>query len=59
LRLGCRAFAIVRGDGQYAPELVLDLLEPILEGESDLVEGSRMLGGAARESGSLPTIAMS
>jgi len=51
LRLGCRAFAIVHADGQYAPELVLDLLEPILEGESDLVQGSRMLGGAARAGG--------
>lgn len=51
LRLGCGAFAIVHADGQYAPELVLDLLEPILAGESDLVQGSRILGGAARAGG--------
>lgn len=51
LRLGCRGFAIVHADGQYAPELVLDLLEPILSGEADLVQGSRFLGGGAREGG--------
>jgi glycosyltransferase involved in cell wall biosynthesis len=51
LRLGCRGFAVVHADGQYAPELVLDLLEPILSGEADLVQGSRFLGGGARAGG--------
>lgn len=50
-RLGCRGFAIVHADGQYAPERVLELLEPILSGEADLVQGSRLLGGGAREGG--------
>ena len=27
------AFAIVHSDGQYAPEVVLDLMKPILEGK--------------------------
>jgi glycosyltransferase involved in cell wall biosynthesis len=51
LRLGCRGFAVLHADGQYAPERVLDLLEPILSGRADLVQGSRMLGGGAREGG--------
>jgi glycosyltransferase involved in cell wall biosynthesis len=51
LRLGCRGFAVVHADGQYAPELVLDLLAPILSGEADVVQGSRMLGGKALSGG--------
>jgi glycosyltransferase involved in cell wall biosynthesis len=51
LRLGCRGFAVLHADGQYAPELVLDLLEPVLSGKADLVQGSRMLGGGARQGG--------
>lgn len=54
LRLGCQGFAIVHADGQYAPELVLDLLDPILAGEADLVQGSRMLQGGARAGGMPP-----
>lgn len=48
---GGEAFAVVHSDGQYAPELVLDLMEPILSGDADIVQGSRMLGGGAREGG--------
>jgi glycosyltransferase involved in cell wall biosynthesis len=51
LRLGCRGFAVLHADGQYAPERVLDLLETVLSGRADLVQGSRMLGGGAREGG--------
>jgi glycosyltransferase involved in cell wall biosynthesis len=39
-------------DGQYEAELIPRMIEPILEGEADLVLGSRMLvPGAAREAG--------
>ena len=38
---------IVHSDGQYAPEVVLDLMKPILEGKSHIVQGSRMVGGGA------------
>jgi glycosyltransferase involved in cell wall biosynthesis len=39
-------------DGQYEPELIPKLIEPILIGEADMVLGSRMLvPGAAREAG--------
>lgn len=51
LERGARAFAVVHADGQYAPELVMDLLAPILAGEAQIVQGSRMLGGGARAGG--------
>jgi glycosyltransferase involved in cell wall biosynthesis len=39
-------------DGQYEPELIPRMIEPILNGEADLVLGSRMLvPGAAKEAG--------
>jgi glycosyltransferase involved in cell wall biosynthesis len=39
-------------DGQYEPELIPQLIEPILLGNADLVLGSRMMvAGAAREAG--------
>lgn len=48
---GCDAFAVVHADGQYAPELVLELLAPINRGEADIVQGSRLLGGKALAGG--------
>lgn len=39
-------------DGQYEPELIPDLIRPILAGEADFVLGSRMtVPGRARENG--------
>ena len=44
--------ALVHGDGQYAPEKLPELLQPLLSGEADAVFGSRMLlPGAARRGG--------
>jgi glycosyltransferase involved in cell wall biosynthesis len=42
--------ALVHGDGQYAPECLPALVEPLAAGEADAVFGSRMLtpGGARR-----------
>ncbi len=40
-----RGFDIVvmlHGDGQYAPEVLGDLLQPLIDGEADMVFGSRM-----------------
>lgn len=34
--------ALVHGDGQYAPEALGDLLEPLVNGTADMVFGSRM-----------------
>ena len=43
---------MLHGDGQYAPESLPDLLEPLLKGEADAVFGSRiMIKGAARKGG--------
>ncbi len=41
---------LLHGDGQYAPEMLPDLLAPLARGEADVVLGSRMLtpGGARR-----------
>jgi glycosyltransferase involved in cell wall biosynthesis len=43
--------ALIHGDGQYAPECLPDLLQPLLAGEADAVLGSRMMTrfGALRE----------
>jgi len=48
---GCEAFAIVHADGQYAPELVPELLTPILKGEAEIVQGSRLLKGNPLQGG--------
>ena len=52
-----RGFDIVvllHGDGQYAPEVMQELLTPLERGQADMVMGSRMLieGGAIR--GNMP-----
>jgi len=41
---------MLHGDGQYAPESMPDLLQPLLEGKADAVFGSRMMikGGALK-----------
>jgi glycosyltransferase involved in cell wall biosynthesis len=51
LEEGAGAFAVIHADGQYAPELVLTLLEPIEIGDAEIVQGSRMIGGGARKGG--------
>jgi glycosyltransferase involved in cell wall biosynthesis len=44
--------ALLHGDGQYAPEALPALLEPLQVGRADAVFGSRMLvAGAARKGG--------
>ncbi|MEM7248810.1 MAG: glycosyltransferase [Acidobacteriota bacterium] len=40
---GFDAVALLHGDGQYAPELLPELVEPILDGRADAVFGSRMM----------------
>ena len=43
--LDARAAVYVDADGEYPPEQIPDLLEPIESGESDYVLGSRYLAG--------------
>lgn len=37
---------MLHGDGQYAPEMMPALIEPLLHGEADMVFGSRITGDA-------------
>ncbi|MEM8952577.1 MAG: glycosyltransferase family 2 protein [Verrucomicrobiota bacterium] len=48
---GFEIMIVVHADGQYAPELALKLAEPIERGDTEIVQGSRMIGGGAREGG--------
>ncbi len=49
---GLDIVVMLHGDGQYAPESLPDLLEPLINGEADAVFGSRiMIKGAARKGG--------
>jgi SAM-dependent methyltransferase len=47
---GLDVVVLLHGDGQYAPERIQDLVNPLVSGEADAVFGSRMLepGGARR-----------
>ncbi|MBM6546489.1 glycosyltransferase [Janibacter sp. YIM B02568] len=47
---GLDIVVLLHGDGQYAPEIIEELVKPIAEGEADAVFGSRMMikGGALK-----------
>ena len=45
---------LLHGDGQYAPECMGDLLEPLVTGSADAVIGSRMLDSGRARSGGMP-----
>lgn len=51
---GFEAVVLLHGDGQYAPELIAEMLAPILEGQADVVLGSRMLKKRDALSGGMP-----
>lgn len=52
IRHGFDFVVLLHGDGQYAPESIPSLLDPLIRGEADAVFGSRMLvRGAARRGG--------
>ncbi len=46
--------ALVHGDGQYAPEKLPDLLQPLVRQEADAVFGSRMIDKKAARAGGMP-----
>jgi 2-polyprenyl-3-methyl-5-hydroxy-6-metoxy-1,4-benzoquinol methylase len=49
---GLDVVVLLHGDGQYAPELLADLVEPVVSGRADVVLGSRMIErGQARQGG--------
>jgi len=52
LQRDAEVVVMLHPDGQYEPELIPDLIRPILSGDADLVLGSRMaIPGAARANG--------
>jgi glycosyltransferase involved in cell wall biosynthesis len=51
---GFDAVALLHGDGQYAPECLPDLLQPLLDDTADAVFGSRMMSRFAALKGGMP-----
>lgn len=51
---GLDVVALLHGDGQYAPEALPFLLEPLVNGEADMVFGSRMSTRGAALKGGMP-----
>ncbi len=45
---------LLHGDGQYAPEMLPDMVAPIIGGECDAVFGSRMLESGGARRGGMP-----
>jgi len=54
LRDGADVIVMLHPDGQYEPELLTDLVQPILEGRADFVLGSRMLAPGGAAAGGMP-----
>lgn len=48
------AVVMLHADGQYAPESLADILQPIVEGQADVVFGSRMLQPGNALKGGMP-----
>jgi glycosyltransferase involved in cell wall biosynthesis len=51
---GLDIVVLLHGDGQYAPELLPQMVAPLERGESDAVFGSRMLEPGAARRGGMP-----
>jgi 2-polyprenyl-3-methyl-5-hydroxy-6-metoxy-1,4-benzoquinol methylase len=45
---------LLHGDGQYAPEILGDLLKPILNNEAEIIFGSRMMNTGEARRGGMP-----
>jgi 2-polyprenyl-3-methyl-5-hydroxy-6-metoxy-1,4-benzoquinol methylase len=54
IKNGFDVVAMVHGDGQYAPEELPKLVEPLLAGEADAVFGSRMMTRFGALEGGMP-----
>jgi glycosyltransferase involved in cell wall biosynthesis len=54
MQRGLRLAVMVHGDGQYAPELVGKMVEPLMAGTADAVFGSRMLTKGGARAGGMP-----
>ncbi|MGA3155835.1 MAG: glycosyltransferase family 2 protein, partial [Streptosporangiaceae bacterium] len=54
LERGLDIVVLLHGDGQYAPELLPQMVAPIVRGECDAVLGSRMMDRGAARRGGMP-----
>jgi glycosyltransferase involved in cell wall biosynthesis/2-polyprenyl-3-methyl-5-hydroxy-6-metoxy-1,4-benzoquinol methylase len=45
---------LLHGDGQYAPEMIAEIVQPIEDGDADAVMGSRMMIPGAARRGRMP-----
>jgi len=54
LRRGADIVVLLHSDGQYAPELLPELVAPLERDEADVVQGSRMLNPAGALRGGMP-----
>ncbi len=54
LERGFDIVVLLHGDGQYAPEALPDLIEPLVAGQADMVFGSRMAVRRAALKGGMP-----
>ncbi|MGH7178118.1 MAG: glycosyltransferase family 2 protein [Tepidisphaeraceae bacterium] len=51
---GMDIVVLLHGDGQYAPEVMQDLLAPLEDNQADMVMGSRMMIRGAARRGNMP-----
>ena len=51
LEKGADIVILLHADGQYAPEEMPRLVQPLIDDEADIVQGSRILGGGALKGG--------
>ena len=51
---GLDIVVLLHGDGQYAPELLAQMVAPLVAGEAEVVLGSRMLQRGAARRGGMP-----
>jgi 2-polyprenyl-3-methyl-5-hydroxy-6-metoxy-1,4-benzoquinol methylase len=51
---GLDIVVLLHGDGQYAPELLADIVDPIAAGDADVVMGSRMMTKGRARAGGMP-----
>ena len=54
IKHGLDIVVLLHGDGQYAPEVIEDLVAPLVDGQADAVFGSRMLSRGAARAGGMP-----
>src|ERR1700733_8166481 len=54
IRRGLDIVVLLHGDGQYAPEVMQDLLTPLERGTAEMVMGSRMMVRGAARVGNMP-----